>query len=217
MINKALEIAPGNQMYNLRAAELYMRKEEFARARQIAERILQTAPDDKMKVYAQNTLNQINAWQAHFEALRNLNERERENPAVTEIPLSEEEIVRRTEIAIMQSLNEALRRPRANEKRILGTLEKIDCDGKNVVFTIKAGNESLRLASDSINDVILTGFTPEFVNLQFGCGSLKNEMFAVVTFRANAAESTKISGELIALEFVPKKFRFIAPGSKAFY
>jgi tetratricopeptide (TPR) repeat protein len=217
MINKALEIAPGNQMYNLRAAELYMRKEEFARARQIAAKILQTAPDDKIKVYAQNTLNQINAWQTHFEALKNQNTRDRENPAVTEKPLSEEEIARRTEIAIMQSLNEALRKPRASEKRVFGALEKIDCGGKGVVFTIKAEKDVLQLANDSIDDVILTGFTPEFVNLQFGCGSLKNEMFAVVTFRSNSAEQGKISGELIALEFVPKKFRFMTTESKFSY
>lgn len=217
MINKALEIAPGNQMYNLRAAELYMRKEEFVRAREIAEKILQTASDDKMKVYAQNTLGQINAWQTHFEALKNQNARERENPAATEIPLSEEEIARRTEIAIMQSLNESLRKPRSNEKRIFGTLEKIDCNGKGVVYTIKTGDESVRLENDSIADVILTGFTPEFVNLQFGCGNLKKDMFAVVTFRARAAETNKIDGELISLEFVPKKFRFMAAGSVAFY
>lgn len=218
MINKALEIAPGNQMYNLRAAELYMRKEEFARARQIAAKILQTAADDKMKLYAQNTLNQINAWQTHFEAIKNQNERERENPAATDVPLSEEEIARRTEIAIMQSLNEALRKPRAGEKRVFGTLSKIDCDGKNVVYTVKAGSDSLRLATDSIDDVILTGFTPEFVNLQFGCGNLKNDMFAVVTFRAKASGSiSEINGELVALEFVPKKFRFVAADEKAFY
>ncbi|HEX8637482.1 MAG TPA: hypothetical protein VF692_05420, partial [Pyrinomonadaceae bacterium] len=213
----ALEIAPGNQIYNLRAAELYMRKEEFVRAREIAAKILQTASDDKMKVYAQNTLGQINAWQAHFEALKNQNARERENPAATEIPLSEEEIARRTEIAVMQSLNESLRKPRPNEKRILGTLEKIECGENGVVYTIKAGNESLRLQNDSIADVILTGFTSEFVNLQFGCGNLKNDMFAVVTFRANAAETSKTGGELIALEFVPKKFRFMPPGSISFY
>lgn len=217
MINKALEIAPGNQMYNLRAAELYMRQEEFARARQIASKILQTASDDKMKVYAQNTLGQINAWQAHFEAVKNQNKGERENPAATELPLSEEEIARRTEIAVMQSLNEALRKPRAGENRILGTLSKIDCDGKGVVYTIKVGDDFLRLENDSVSDVVLTGFTPEFVNLQFGCGNLKNDMFAVVTFRANIVEPLKINGELIALEFVPKKFRFVAADEKSFY
>ena len=135
MINKALEIAPGNQMYNLRAVELYLRKEEFVRARQIALKILQTASDDKMKLYAQNTLNQINAWQSQLEAVKNQNEREKESLAATDKPLSEEEISRRTEIAVMQSLNEALRKPRSGEKRVFGTLSKIDCDGKGVVRT----------------------------------------------------------------------------------
>jgi hypothetical protein len=75
----------------------------------------------------------------------------------------------------------------------------------------------VRLENDSIDDVILTGFTPEFVNFQFGCGNVKKDMFAVVTFRANATETNKIDGELLALEFVPKKFRFMSSESKFTY
>jgi hypothetical protein len=45
-------------------------------------------------------------------------------------------------------------------------LAAIDCGGKGIVYTVKTADESLQLANDSINDVILTGFTSEFVNLQ---------------------------------------------------
>jgi tetratricopeptide (TPR) repeat protein len=214
MINKALEIAPGNQMYNLRRAELYMRKEEFSLARQITAKILQTVSDDQMKLYAENTISLINSWQAQLESIKNQNLRKRENPAVTDKPLSEEEIQRRNELAMMMSLNESLRRPRADEKRVVGSLAAIDCGGKGIVYTVKTADESLQLANESINDVILTGFTAEFVNLKFGCGNLKNEMFAVVTFRADASETSKVKGELIAVEFVPKNFRFMTLADK---
>jgi hypothetical protein len=214
MIEKALAIAPGNQMYNLRRAELLMRREEFDRARQITAQILQNAADDQMKLYAENTINQINAWQAQLESVRNRDLRKGENPAATDKPLSEEEIARRNEIATMLALNEALRRPRTGETRVVGTLAEIDCRDKRIVYTIKIGGETLRLVNDSVSDIILTGFTANFVNYQVGCGSVKNGMFAVVTYRGAALETPEIKGELIALEFVPKNFRFMAIGSR---
>jgi hypothetical protein len=39
-------------------------------------------------------------------------------------------------------------------------------------------------------------------------------MFAVVTFRADASETSKVKGELIAVEFVPKNFRFMTHADK---
>src|SRR5205085_5261540 len=119
MIKKALSIAPGNQWYSIRLAELYMRKEDFSSARALTQKIMQTASTDWLKVYAENTLRNINTLEAQLEYIKNYKKRP-DPEEVTEKPLSDEEIARRREKAIMESLNETLQRPKQNEKRLLG-------------------------------------------------------------------------------------------------
>ncbi len=210
MINKALQIAPGNQTYQLRVAELLMRQENFAETRRIAQKIIATASDDQLKLYAQGVLNQANAWEAQLEDLKNDRKRE-QNPAVTDVILSEEEIARLNEIALLQSLNESLRRPKIGEKRVLGYLTKVDCADDAVFYSVKVGGTSLKLKSDSVGDVALINFAPDHGKSQIGCETVKSELYAVVTFRPNEENRGEIAGETISIEFVPAKFKLIEP------
>lgn len=207
MINRALQIAPGNQLYQLRVAELLMRKENFSAARMAAQKVLQTAPDDQMKLYAQNVVNQINAWEAQLEDIKN-DKKRMEDEAVTDKPLSEEEIARLNEIAMLKSLNESLRRPKTGEKRVLGFLTKVDCESNVVFYSVKVGGEYLKLKSNSVGEVVLINFAPDYAKSQIGCETVKNEIYAVVTFRPNGDARTDIAGDAIAIEFVPQRFKF---------
>ena len=207
-IKKALAIAPGNQWYSIRLAELYMRNEDFAAARDLARKIIQTAPDDFLKVYAENALRTINSLEAQTEAVKNY--RKRPDPEeVTDKPLSDEEIIRRREKALMESLNSTLRRAKPDEKRILGSLTNIECQLKQVIFSFKTENDTLQLRTESLESLRLMSFESQFVNAEFGCGAMKKENLAVITYRPAAGDKSKIAGELIAIEFVPKNFRFL--------
>ena len=207
MINKALQIAPGNQWYALRTAEIYMRKEDFANAGKTARKILQTASDDQLKLYAQNTLNLTNAWEAQLEEIKNYRRRP-ETEAADKI-LSEEEIAALNEKAMLESLNQSLRKPKKGEKRILGFLTNIECFSKEIIYSFKADNQLLEFRSDSLDEVSLTAFAA--TDSKFGCGILKNEIYAVFTYRTNNELKSKITGETIAIEFVPKNFKFAEP------
>lgn len=208
MIRKALEIAPGNQWYAMRLAELYMRKDDFSGARAMAQKIAQTASEDRLKVYAENSVRMINAFEAQFNYARNY--RKRPDPEeVTEIPLSDEEIARRRERALIESLNITLRRANPNEKRFLGRLTNIECRTRQVIFSITADDGILRLETASLENLRLTSFEPEFVNAEFGCGAVKKDNFAVITYRPGAVDQSNIAGEIVAVEFVPKTFRFL--------
>ena len=204
MINKALRIAPGNQWYALRTSEIYMLKQDFDNARKIARKILQTAPDDQLKLYAQNTLNLTNAWEAQLEQIKNY--REKPETEATDKILSEEEIAALNEKAMRESLNQSLRKPQKGEKRILGFLTNIECDSKEIIYSFKDGNQLIKFRSDSFDEIILTAFAA--TDSKFGCGTLKNEIYAVLTFRAKDELKTKITGEIVAIEFVPKNFKF---------
>jgi tetratricopeptide (TPR) repeat protein len=209
MIKKALSIAPGNQWYSIRLAELYMRKEDFSSARALTQKIMQTASTDWLKVYAENTLRNINTLEAQLEYIKNYKKRP-DPEEVTEKPLSDEEIARRREKAIMESLNETLQRPKQNEKRLLGRLTKIDCQLNQVIFSIKTDAEILQLSAGTLQTLRLISFDPQFVNAEFGCGALDKENLAVITYRPKPDAKSKIAGELVSVEFVPKNFRFLS-------
>ena len=208
MIKKALAIAPGNQWYVMRFAELYLRKEEFANARALAQKILLTASDDRLKVYAENTIRTINSLESQLASIKNF-DKKRQSEEVSEIPLSDEEITKRREKAMLESLNATLRKPQSNEKRLLGFVTKIDCQPKQIIFSIKSDKQMLLLRSDTFDSLTLISFESELVDSEFGCGVLKKENLAVITFRPNADTKSKVAGEIIAVEFVPKNFRFL--------
>lgn len=208
MIEKALAIAPGNQWYQIRKAELLMKKHDFSAARPIAQKVIQTAADDDLKLYSINTLNLINSWEAQLEAAKDA-EKERENPAATDKILSEEEILRLNEIALRESLNQALRRPRPDEKRILGFVTGADCDSNEIVFSFNSEGRQFRLRSNSFADVILISFAPNRAGTQIGCNTRGSAQFAVITYRPARAKSANFLGEAVAIEFVPENFRLL--------
>jgi tetratricopeptide (TPR) repeat protein len=208
-INKALQLAPGNQWYSLRLAEIYMRQENFASAREISGKILQTAPDDQLKLYAQNTLNMTNAWEAQLEDIKK--DRERKDPEVTDKILTEEEIAVLNEKAMIESLNQSLRRPRPGEKRALGFLTGIECDSNGVIYSFKVNNRRIEFRSNTLEDVTLTAYAS--ADSKFGCGTLKKEVYAVLTYRSKNDVKSKIAGETVAIEFVPRNFVLFGPNT----
>jgi len=209
MIKKALAIAPGNQRYALRLAELHYRKEDFAAARALAQKILQTASDDELKIYAENTLRNINSLEQQLADIKSQIKRE-QSELVSDAPLSEDETARRREKAVLESLNETLRRPQQNEKRLLGYVTNIECQPKQIIFSMKAGAQNFELKGDSFETVSLISFDPRLVAAEFGCGQWEKENLAVITFRPNADARSKIAGDIVSIEFVPKTFRFLS-------
>lgn len=207
-LGKALQIAPGNQNYLIRAAELYLRKEDYANARRIAQKVAQTAADQEMKVYAQNTLERINSTEAQMNAIKNYKPRQN-SEIVTDKPLTEEELARLRDKAMLESLNEIMRRPKADEKRVLGYLTKIDCGEKGMIYTVKVDNQLLKLRSQSFDTVAMMTFNQDIAGNEVGCGVLKKESFGVFIYRSADDAKTKTAGELVSIEFVPANFKFL--------
>lgn len=207
-IKKALAIAPGNQWYLMRLGELFMRKEDFAGARTIAQRLIQTASDDRLKLYAENSLRTINSLEAQMEEIKNYKKRP-DPESVSSEPVSDEEIARRREKAMIESLNETLRAPQAGEKRLLGSVTKIECQPNQVTYFIKSGEQILQLRSASLDTLTLVSFDSTQVDSEFGCGVKIKETLSVITYRPLTGNA-KFAGEIVAVEFVPKYFKFLS-------
>jgi len=207
-LDKALQIAPGNQWYAMRVAELYMRKEDFTNARRVAQKVFQTAPDDAMRIYAQNTIKTINSLEAQLEYIKNYKDKP-ESPKVTDEILSEEELARRRERATLESINEILRKPKGGEKRVLGYLTKIECEANEISYSVKVENKILNLRSENFDKLILLSYSGDLLDSKIGCDLAAKELFSVVSFKPFANPQSNPAGEIISIEFVPKNFKFI--------
>ncbi len=206
-IERALKFAPGNQRYQMRDAELSKLKEDFGKARRIARRIYETAPDDRLRVYAKNTIYTIDVYKSQLESLRN--QRRKRLHDVTDQPLTEEESARLNWLAMLEGINSNLRRLKTGEKRVLGYLTKIECAANEIEYSIKIDNQTLKLSSETFDTLMLISYREDEFGGQIGCGMHKREALAVVGYRPTEKTNTKSAGEILSIEFVPKNFKFL--------
>ena len=108
---------------------------------------------------------------------------------------------------IEASIKNSLRKPEAGERRELTTPDKIECSGKLIFFVVKSGDKVLKLKTDSPQNVGITAFTQNVGQMKFGCGVKLPSVPAIVTYRPSPDPDDKISGEIVALEFVPEGFK----------
>lgn len=205
-LDKALKLAPGNQWYLLHEAEIRMRKEDFSTARQIAQKVFETAPEDRLRIYAKTTISTINSFEAQLESIKNNRWAKSD---VTDKPLTEEEMRRLNEKAMREVINFNLRGLKPNEKRVLGYLTNVECRANDVRYSVKVDEKTLQLKSENFDALRLITYDAEMSDGQIGCEPLKKEAFAVVTYRPSANADANSSGEIVAIEFVPKNFIFL--------
>lgn len=204
---RALKISPGNQRYQLRLAELSMLKEDFEKARRIARKIYETAPDERLRVYAKNTIYTIDTYQSQLESIKNPNRKRLRD--VTDQPLTDEESARLNWLAMLEGINANLRRLKPNEKRVLGYLTRIECGANGIEYLIKTGNQTLKLNSETFDTLMLMSYSADASGGQVGCGTLNKETFAVIVYRPTPLSNMKSAGEIVSIEFVPKNFKFL--------
>jgi hypothetical protein len=187
-----------------------LRQQKFDLARQMLEP-LRNAKDrrhqqqavmllDSIKRY-EGQMAQYNAALASTESGPPALRRKEDAPAVSdekeEAPRSESDYLRKT-----------LRPLEAGEQRVQGTFVKLDCDNKGVAyFSIQAADRIYRIRSTALQRVQLTAYTPAPANIS--CGPRKTPENVVLTYRpASDPKDTKskIDGDAIAVELVPKDF-----------
>ena len=115
---------------------------------------------------------------------------------------SEDELVAE---ALSSAIGDALRKPLAGEARARGTLTRIECGAKGLVFVIKVGERLLRLSAKSFEELHIMAFTSE-AGSELTCGPRNLNSPVIVTYRTAPQARAKTDGPLVALEFVPASF-----------
>jgi tetratricopeptide (TPR) repeat protein len=205
LIDQALRIAPGNQRYLLRLAEIDLRRERFTEARKIALEVYRTAPSEQLKLYSQNTIQRIDSTENQLAKLRNEKARYVNDEIVTDKPLSDEEIRRLREKATVEQIRMALKRPRFEESRTVASLIRIECGKDRIEFIFKSASGPLKLQARSFDGISLLSFIEEMSDFRLGCGNLIRDNNASIIFK-NEKESGQ-AAELLSIEFVPKSFQ----------
>ncbi|NNE99009.1 MAG: tetratricopeptide repeat protein, partial [Pyrinomonadaceae bacterium] len=216
-LRKAITLSPGNQWYMLNLANLYMRKREFDKAIPVVEAVSRSADEPQLRSYARRLLEDLRRIQGQMNASRNEGFRtgdgEKKPPKLgrrttTVISSDDEEPSESEQEFLIRGINNSLRPLGNGEARTLGTLTKISCKRGNITFIIKADSGEIRLTSNDFQSLRIMAYT-NVGNLQIGCGTIKQELFGVFSYKVAGNGKSKLAGELVAIELVPKGFKII--------
>lgn len=220
-LQTAMRVHPGNQRYSVRLAEVYARQKKFDEAIGIAQKIVANAGTDEIRLRASALVTQIQQQQ-EFEA-RMKDEKARYEAAVAAsggtprlvkriegVPRpSDAEIAKQEEDERIRSMNEALRPLAADEKRVLGWIDKIDCKKRPINFGIRTVSETFLLTSRDFASLTLVSIDPAATNAELGCEANVSKFQALITYKDVNPPKIGVRGELVAVEFVPANFRIM--------
>lgn len=208
LLKRALNLSRANQRILFMLAQLYMRKERFAEARQLLDPIVQNSPSPEMRQQAEALLEGIKRTEEQMARMKAFEkEAATRRDMIIQAPPAQGPTlaIEPTQDDQDAALAEALRKPQAGETRVQGMLTAIECSAKGgIVFLVRAGDRLLKIHSDTFEQVDITAFSTG-VGGNITCGLRKPEDSIIITFAAAKAGS-KFGGEARALEFVPPKF-----------
>jgi tetratricopeptide (TPR) repeat protein len=205
-LKRVMSSLPGNHQGAFMLGQLYLRKNEFKSAREMLEQVTKSNADEGTRKNAEQLLG----------AIRTMEEQGAQVPAMkqsggatsTEVVsvTRDPETTKQPPPDPSSYLREVLRKPAAGETQLQGTLVKIECDAKGIVFVVKTATGLLRLRTATFDQLELTTYDPA-VKGDITCGERKPENEVVVSYVPNADKRVKADGVLKSIEFVPADFK----------
>ena len=213
LVKKVLANAPGRNDLAITLAQLYMRTEDFKSARELLERLSQ---NPRMREQAQTILanvvdyeEKLSRYRAAREAAASsgasaggpprLKQRSTESSAG---PEGEAQV----ETDPFSYLQEALREPGPGEKQVQGTLLRLDCDAKGILFVVKLADRLIKLRTTKFENIQITAFSAD-AGSEITCGARTPPNPVIVCYLPNTDPKAKYDGDLRSVEFVPKDFK----------
>jgi predicted Zn-dependent protease len=203
LLKRTLVSFPGHNDLVYMLAQIYLRKEDFATARQLIHK-LSGDSDPEMRQRAERLSAQLVAVEEQAARTRESSS-ERSSDAYSDRSKGSDDADHNYDSAT--SLRKSLRSPATGETQTQGTLTRIDCDVKgSITFVVKVNDRVLKLASDGFRNVSLRSFS-EDAGREVTCGPRKLEHNVVVTYLPATDVGARIHGIAKSFEFVPKDFK----------
>lgn len=211
LMNKALQLQPGNDDYLMKIAHIYLRQQKFDEAEKIAAKIAKTASEPAMRSQAENILSNIKAVRQNLEEAKKFGETENfaENipsGSVMKSSLTAEQIAKIESDNKIISLNQQIKKPENDEKHIVGHIQKIECVSGGVRYTIKTDDATLLFKSIDFQSLSLMALSDEALSVSISCDADLKSYKTVFTFRDERDTKMKTVGTLSGMYFVPEDF-----------
>ena len=206
-LKKITASLPGRHDLTFMLAQLYLEKGERKIARELLEQVVKLSADEQVRHDAAALLSDISSFEKATEKVAE-DEKQSAHAAADENQVIIQPKDKPSPPPDPSSyLREALRQPKAGETQVQGTLLRIECDAKGMVFVVQAEATLLRLrATGGVSDIELTTYDPS-IRGNIGCGERKPANAVVIAYVVNADAKLKINGTLKSIEFVPSDFK----------
>jgi len=204
-LKRALSSSPGRHDFMFMLAQLYLHKDDFKTAREMLELVTKSNAEEQVYQHSETLLTQLRSIEeqkARHEAAKQSSGSGSSTPVATDGPDTQNEAHKDPSFY----LREVLRAPAAGETQLQGTLVKIECEAKGLVFVVKTSAGLLRLRTASFDEIKLTTYDPT-VKGEITCGARTPENVVVVCYLPNADKRVKANGILKSIEFVPADFK----------
>lgn len=222
-LKKALRASPGRHDFSFTLAQLYARSGDYKTARQMLEQLAKSIAPEDLRQHSEMLLQQIRGIEGregtYVDQLKRSNTTNGGAPVLVNVgPESTAndsgggsstrpaQTVPPTPSDPSSYLREVLRAPAAGETQLQGTLLRIECDAKGIVFVIQTETGVLRFRTASFEDVEITTYDTN-VKGEITCGERKPANQVVVCYAPNGDKRIKADGILKSIEFVPTDFK----------
>lgn len=207
-LRQSLAGSPGRHDLLLTLAQVYMRQENYAAARQTLGRI--NPHDAQLRDRAEALIREIALIEEALLTPRDHKEvaSSVERRTSTQADDAQFETVEHTDPS--DHLRDALRKPADGESQVQGTLVRIDCDDKGFTLVLRVGQRSLSLRTVGFRNLNFKSFTAD-AGREITCGPRMAGNNVVVTYVRPAELRSQIAGVTKSIEFVPSDFKLV-PG-----
>jgi len=184
LINRAIALAPHREDVVYTLAQIQMRKNDYAAARQTAQTLAGAAKSD-IRERAANMLENIARVEDRLAKIKAESEARGGRPADDQ-----------------SSTRPPLPGRRFQGDQVRGLLTRIDCDDGGVMLTVKTESRSFKFRTARTSQLIFVRYTPEIPN-SIICGPIDPARLVIVTYRGSPQSGLdNFDGEPIGVEFV---------------
>ena len=216
-LKEALKITPGRHEFSFTLAQLYARSGDYKTSRELLEQLVKSNDKEELQPPIESLLAQVKRIEENagkYEHLKQPGAASGGAPTLVSVGGATTSPTANTTTPGVEQpapdpsyyLREVLRKPAAGETQLQGTLLRIDCDAKGIVFVVQTESGLLRLRTASFEEIELTTYDTN-VKGEIGCGERKPVNVVVVCYLPNTDKKIKADGVLKSIEFVPTDFK----------
>jgi Tfp pilus assembly protein PilF len=188
LLKHALELEPKRDDFAYTLAQVYTRQQDFAAARQVAEKIATAGERPDIRDRAKFLLEVIAKREEDLARAR-----------------AEEETRRQQQASPRDPANDATRPPgrRFEGDQVRGLLTRIECTDGHILLTVVSGARAFKFRAEA-GKVPFVRHTME-IPTQITCGAMVPAPQVIVTYHADNGVKSKFDGEPVGVEFLKSK------------